>query len=357
MEAARREVVAYYIEGAGARGDKLFGEYAIEWYRIHKEPLIAASTRASYRSMFNKFLLPAFGNRHLKALRTSDLQAWLNGFAGMSKSQIELAIGALHGIFRMAMAERLIPADPTVALAAPKHAAAKQKRALTPSEREKMVSVMRTHQHGAYLAVLYYTGVRPGETRGLQWGDIDWQDGVIHIVRDIDYADHASAGALKTEASKRDVPLVEDLRSILIAGQGKNPSEYIFHGREGKPISLATSERWWIELMIACDMADPTEFNTYKNGDIRGAYKPRITQNALRHNFASMCWEHGLDAAVTKNLVGHTDIRTTLNVYTHLSRIHLADARKQLDDMFAGQSCTKVAQTSTDGKSSIKQNP
>lgn len=136
----------------------------------------------------------------------------------MSKSQIELALGALHGIFRTAMAERLVPADPTVALAAPKHSTAKQKRALTPDEREKMVSVMRTHQHGAYLAVLYYTGVRPGEARGLQWGDIDWQKGVIHIVRDIDYADHASAGALKTEASKRDVPLVEDLRSILIAG-------------------------------------------------------------------------------------------------------------------------------------------
>ena len=59
-------------------------------------------------------------------------------------------------------------------------------------------------------------------------------------MRDIDYAEHASAGVLKTEASKRDVPLVEDLRSILIAGQSENPSEYIFHGREGKPISTFT---------------------------------------------------------------------------------------------------------------------
>lgn len=69
LEDAKREARAYYIDGTALRDDQLFGAYAVAWYRIRKEPRLSDSSRAAYRCMLNKWVLPAFGNRNLRALR------------------------------------------------------------------------------------------------------------------------------------------------------------------------------------------------------------------------------------------------------------------------------------------------
>lgn len=58
-------------------------------------------------------------------------------------------------------------------------------------------------------------GLRPGEARGLQWGDIDWKKNTVHIQRDVDYKDGGKVGDVKTQKSNRTVPLPEALRAIL----------------------------------------------------------------------------------------------------------------------------------------------
>ena len=70
-----------------------------------------------------------------------------------------------------------------------------------------MIAIFPTHPDGLYLAVLYYTGMRPGEVRGLQWGDIDWDANLIHVQRDVDYADGGRARerqARQVEARRAD---------------------------------------------------------------------------------------------------------------------------------------------------------
>lgn len=340
FEAAREKIISYYITGDGLEDDRLFGDYASEWFTVRKKPFVSASTANNYRTTLNRHLLPAFGDRKLRAIRAVELQEYVNSFEGMSKSQITNIIGTLDAIFTAAKQDRLIRDNPADGLRRPKAKAPAEKRALTDQERRRVEALFQAHEDGLYLAVLYYTGMRPGEARGLQWGDIDWSADLLHVTRDVDYANggRAEVGALKTAASQRYIPIAAPLRALLWPVR-QAPSAFLFPGRDGKPLAQASAQRMWIRLMIAAGLADPIpedEQTCYGPGDIRGQYRPRITPHALRHNFITMCWEAGMDIMLTMKLVGHTDYETTRNIYTHLSDRHLTAAQNQLNAMFSG---------------------
>ena len=336
LDAAREAVVRRYITGEALSADRLFGDYAAEWFRVRKAPFVSASTRESYRTALNKDLFPRLGDRNLRAVTAMELQEILNGYAGMSTTKITVIIATLRGVFGSAMADRLIASNPTDRLVRPNAAVPKEKRALVPDERRRLEAVCREHPQGHYLALMFYLGCRPGEARGLQWGDIDWRAGRVKIQRDIDYKDGAKAGALKTRASARTVPLPEPLRAILEPLRGF-PSAYIAHGEKDpmSPLSKSSAGRIWVELMRAADLAERARGN-YGPYDIRREWRATITPHALRHNYITMCWEHGLDPYETMKLVGHTNISTTMNIYTHLTDDQLSKTAAKLNDMFSG---------------------
>lgn len=340
LQAAREAAVAYYITGDALEEDRLFGDYATEWFEIRKKPFVSASSRESYRSALNKNILPVFGDRNLRAVSAMELQSFVNGFQGMSATKITVLIATLRGIYRSALSDRLVRVDPTVSLVRPKAAAPREKAALTPEQRAAIVDLCPAHPMGHYLALLYYLGVRPGEARGLQWGDIDWSLGRVRVCRDIDYKDHARAGSLKTRASERTLPLPAPLREILRPLRGL-PGCYIASGQTPElPLAKTSGERLWVELMRACGMARPLTDeerarNKFPDWDVRSAWAPLITPHALRHNFATICWEHGLEPFTTMKLMGHSSIKTTMDIYTHLSEAQLQATANQVDDMFA----------------------
>lgn len=345
LDQARQAVIAYYITGEALEADRLFGDYATEWFRVRKSPFVTASTRNNYRTTLNKHLLPVLGERNLRAIRPVELQDLVNRYEGRSKSLITDIIGTLQAIFAAAKQDRLVRDNPAADLQRPKPKPVTERRALTDEERTRIQALFTAHEHGLYLAVMYYTGMRPGEVRGLQWGDIDWDGDLIHVQRDVDYAagGRAQVGDLKTKASNRYVPLAAPLRDLLLPRR-QLPTAFLFPGKDGAPLAQVTARRMWIELMLAAGLVDPIpedEPTCYGAGDIRGKYRPRITPHALRHNFITMCWEAGMDIMLTMKLVGHTDYETTRNIYTHLSRRHLDDAQAQLNAMFGAPEAGK----------------
>ena len=344
LDKARKAVIAYYITGTALADDRLFGDYASEWYHVRKEPTASASTRESYRTALNKDLFPVFGNRMLRAISSMELQTFLNGYAGRSGTKVTVLLAALRGIFASAKADRLIAEDPTASLTRPTTTKAAPKSALTEAQRQALVSVCSSHPDGHYLALMYYLGVRPGEARGLQWQDIDWQASLVHVVRDIDYKAGTQAGALKTEASRRDVPLPEPLAAILRPLRDL-PYTYIAHAQSSpaRPLAKTVAERLWVELMAAAGLVEPAASNAYRDGDPRAHWKPVITPHALRHNYITMCWESGFDVYETMRLVGHTSIATTMNIYTHLSTAQLEKTAAKLNTMFGSKPVPRVA--------------
>lgn len=336
LERARQDVVKHYILGIGAQEDKLFGEYAVHWFKVHKEPGLSPSSKELYRTALNKDILPEFSNRQMRAITASDIQVFVNRYADKSASKITYIIASLRGIFKQAYAELIIAKDPTLNIKKPNATAAKGKYVLKEDDRAAIVRTCVSHEHGAYLACMYYLGLRPGEVRGLQWGDFDWENNLVHIQRDIDFKANGYAGALKTASSNRYVPVPSPLKNILSAAIGADDA-FLFKGEtSGSALSKTSAERIWISLMVACGLAEPVpaKSNKYRASDLRSKYRPLFTPHALRHNYITMCWENGFDAYTTMRIVGHKSIKTTLDIYTHLSQKQMQKAVESVEGMF-----------------------
>lgn len=306
LEANRQKAIAYYIDGTGLADDVLFAPYAIAWYKTYKEPNIKPSTRDAYRSVLNRYVLPRFGDRKLRAIRPSELQEFFGSFKGASNTQAVTAQTVLNGVFLTACGDRILDHNPMALVKrfpAPKKpaAAANKHRALTLDERRRIEALCDSNPDALYIALLYYLGLRQGEAAGLRWGDIDWRKGVVHIQRAIDAHDRNAVSSLKTKASDRIVPVPSPLMSILSKLRGM-PDLFILHTADGSPFSDDRRGRIWEKMIVeTCGISD-------------------VTAHALRHNYITMCWEAGIDVYATARFVGHSSISTTLNIYTHLSQ-------------------------------------
>lgn len=344
LELARQQTIRYYVTGDALQDDRLFGEYAQEWFKLRLSPGLSPSSIQSYRTALNKHILPAFGDRKLRAVRPLELQLFLDRFTGASASQITYISATLSKIFKAACADRILSTDPTAHLVKPEATEAEEKTALTPEQRRLIELACDTHEHGLLLSLLYYLGLRGGEARGLQWGDVDWANHSVRVQRDIDDKDGGRAGKVKTKSSVRDVPIPDKLYNRLVTERGL-PGMYIVSGEiSGTAIGKTVFQRIWAHIMHDIGMVTPAVNTHYHKSDFRSAWQPTITPHWLRHNYVTMCWEAGLDVYTTSKLVGHARIETTLRIYTHLTEKAQRIAAEKLNNVFSEKSCTKVAQ-------------
>lgn len=336
LEQRRQEVISRYITGTALNSDRLFGEYAQEWFTLRIKPKLSASSIESYRVALNKYILPRFGDHNLRAVRPLDLQLFLDGFAGKSATSITYIYATLRKIYRAAITDRLVTIDPTASIVKPDAKPAEEKRPLTPRERAIIANVCATNENAIYLALLYYLGVRSGEACGLQWGDVNWQTRTIHVCRDIDYKAGGQEGSVKTPKSVRDVPIPQPLYEIL-SKRREMPGTYIVPGPSPSlPITKAMLRQSWMEMMVLCGFVVPAKKgNKYAPWHLASQWEATITPHYLRHNYITMLWERDFDVYTTARIVGHSNINTTLKIYTHLTEQKYNSAAHRIDDMFA----------------------
>lgn len=343
LEEVRAAVINHYISGNHVAEDRLFGSCAIDWFERMKAKFsrneISASTLQSYRTALNRDILPVFGARNMRAIQPGELQRFVESFSGMSQTKITYVTAALKSIFRSACTENILQRNPFDNIEKPTASETAEKRALTSSERRRVKVVSKYHPDGPYLACMYYLGARPGEIRGLQWGDFDWKKNLVHIQRDIDYklTGPQKVGSLKNSKSNRFVPVPNELRLILYPLRNE-PDSFVFEGPVSKShLSKTSAERLWLRLMMACRMVTklPEGSNKYRSSDPRSRYQPIITPHCMRHNYVTMCFENDIDVYTASKLAGHKSIKTTMDIYTHLSEKQLANAARDVHAMFS----------------------
>lgn len=333
LEEAKAEARAYYVDGAIRREDMLFSEYAVMWYEAKKRPHLSDSSRKSYASYLNKHIIPAFGDRMMRAVQPLEIQSWLNQYAGKSKTLITDLMSAVRGIFASATTDNILDKNPALNLIRPTPAPPVEKRAFTDEECAIIEKVIAKHEYGVFMAVLYYTGMRRGEALGLQWGDFDWKKGLISVRRDIDYADASGKGAvgpLKSDAAYREIPIEQELASKLKPICGVD-GVFLFGEKENEPLNLSTFLRRWMSLMIDCGFAHPAKPPSPQKGkkprkrDLRYDWECDITPHCFRHHYATVLYNAGVDPVIAMRILGHADYATTVKIYTHLDEARIAD--------------------------------
>jgi integrase len=232
------------------RSSESFTDYVENTWLPYVERNMKPSTFAGYRSYFERYIKPHVKNRAVRDFTVSIVAKLLKDVANthtMNTATIGKVRSILSGIFSFAISEGTYPArsaeDNPASKAMIPEAATKPKptKAATRGELKAILAILHSDGHlfeRAAIALIAYTGVRPGECRGLRWEEWDRVGDQIAVVRSVW---HAKVGTPKTEQSVRFIAVVPELRTILRAlweAQGCPSGGYILGRSGGRPSNL-----------------------------------------------------------------------------------------------------------------------
>ena len=293
---------------AAKRGEEAVGgsmtvnSWYKQWIELYKKPKgLTEKSLKMYDEKFNGYIRPAIGHMKLKDVKDVHLQRILNSQAGRSASHVKKIRMVLQEMFKRARQSRLIPYDPAELLELP---TVKQgrRRSITEEERAAILTVAARHQAGLWVLTLLYTGMRPGETAALTWSDVDFDHNEIHVHAAKESGSRAIKGP-KTASGVRDIPIHAALLPRLLAAKGK-PFSLVFPTKAGTVQNESSMRRMW---------------NSFISGVEEKLGRPAegLTPYCLRHTFCTDLQRAGVPINVAKELMGHADIQTTANIYTH----------------------------------------
>ena len=297
-------------------GNMTVSAWYIQWLETYKKPKgLTEKSLGMYDEKFNKYIKPRIGTMKLKDVKEAHLQRILNEQEGKSFSHCQKVRMVMQEMFKRARQSRLIVYDPAELLELP-HNKKGTRRSITDEERKAILAVAETSRSGLWILTLLYTGMRPGETAALTWGDIDFKTNEIFV--------HAARESGKTEIIKgpktvsgvRIIPIHASLRPKLQAAKGKSKvKDYVFTTQKGNRHNENSLRRLWTGF--------ERELNIYmgatlkQNKVIKPAVAKDLTPYCLRHTFCTDLQKAGVPINVAKELMGHSDIQTTANNYTH----------------------------------------
>ena len=326
LEANTAELKKRFITGAlEVEREILFEVYAENWVNTYKKGRKSAGTDENYHSALYVHLIPEFRGRQLRAISSFDLQNLMNSKAGLGKTTIGYIYTVIRNVFNKAAAEGVIDRNPVMGLTKPE-CDAKERRALTDTEIAATLKVGGEHSDGLLLLLLYYTGLRRGEAIGLQWHDIDFQKNTLTVRRDFDFKT-MELGKPKTKAALRTLPIPSELLAELDRVRGIGET-FIFHSIiHSTGNKLQAYRNTWEDLRKAL-------YNADKKIEARGA-KSILTAHYYRHNYASILYNGGVDVLTAQKWLGHADAKTTLSIYSHLSKEYELQNAEKLNAVFS----------------------
>ncbi|MBR5632821.1 MAG: site-specific integrase [Clostridia bacterium] len=298
LEAKRQAVLIKYRDGVSEQlSDVMATDFIMQYYEVQMKPYQKPGVAKGVLAHINKYVLPPLQDKRMKAVTAFDLQEIMNSVEGMSKTLVSVVKQVLQGAFSSAYSQGVIPRDVSSALYS-RAKAPEKRRALTDEETaiiKKALSERTTEP--LLLGLLYYTGMRRGEICGLKWSDIDMKEGVMHIVRDLDLKT-GKDDTLKTAAARRDIPVPAPLKAILTEYRGIG-NTYVLQNRDGGAWCLRTYTRHYDKI---------------------AKLVPGVTAHYFRHNYATLLYDEGIDVLTASRILGHSDPRTTMTIYTDLER-------------------------------------
>lgn len=336
MEDLRYEV----RHGLRGKGDNVtLDEWFDVWLNTHKKRSIKESTQVRYDDFYHRYVHKQIGRHRIAGFTPILIERLLQGMADKdySTKTIHDVYNILNAMFKYAVHNRMIPYNPCTGVEVPK-TKKKDIRVLTVGEQREVVEHAKGRLHENMILVALGTGLRSGEMRGLTWEDIDFRKREISINKTLVYIKDSEAKKYvfkyqtpKTKNSIRTIPMqdsvyralkrqrvqVKELQMMSADWQTLEGFEsLVFLGLNGKPIS----ERAFQATLDGIEKAINKEREAIAKEE-RTEFKPmqHFYPHALRHTFATRCFEAGIDAKVVQGFLGHYSIAITLDLYTHVT--------------------------------------
>jgi integrase len=289
--------------------------YLSAWLTDSIEGKLARASHEAYKRDVDHHIIPALRRRKLKDLSTTDIRRFYRNKRdeGLSNRSLQYIHTTLRKALEDARNDGIITRNPTDGVRPHKtpQGAAKESRALDPTQVKALLSAASGDRWEALYVVALYTGLRRGEVLGLLWEDVDLEEATLSVKRSLDVD-----GTLKTPknpASRRTLKLTPCALAALKAHKAHQNEErlrtgdlwedngFVFPNTIGRPMSAGNFyRREFLPLLESAGLADEG-----------------FTFHSLRHTFATTLAAKGVSPATAQKMLGHSDIRMTLGIYTH----------------------------------------
>ena len=315
------------IEAAKIQTFKQYGERV---FMPSKKVTTSEKTREYYQGALDNHLYKAFGSMPLKELTSSQITEFFLSLqrSGLSHSTVIGIYVTLNQLLKMAYNDDTIDRNPIDKVQRPRQRKEEQKRvveAFTADELTKINECLELEplKWRAMIRLIEDTGIRRGEACGLKWEDIDFSRNSAMIRHNVINTKENGVQIVAPKTGKeREVyfteavaKLLKDLQAEQIAATQKRTARLI---KDKKPLDfekIAIPEYVFTEKGNNSPM-HPDSPNRYLQ-KFGKKYGVDIHPHKLRHSFASVAITNGADVASVSEVLGHAQISTTLNMYTH----------------------------------------
>jgi integrase len=303
------------------------------WYEIYAKPNIRISTANRYQLMVEQYTIPRIGSVKLTKLTAHDLQKLYkdlmengridrksgHGNPGLSSTTVRSLHLMLHSALERAVKERLILRNPTEDCIAPKI----QKFEMQILQPKHIKEYLNAANARGLLPMFYLelvSGLRKGELTALLWSDLDIQNRTISVSKQAswDTEHQLILSRPKTGNSIREVSIPQDAVELLKQEHAKHPDNpWMFpSGRTG-------------------EMYHPDSVVTLHKRILKDAGLEHIRFHDLRHTFATLALQNGVDVKTVSSMLGHYDAGFTLRTYTHVTRQMQQKAAEKMGSFMA----------------------
>ena len=291
------------------------GQWLDVWFENCAKIKVRPSSHKTYRGYIDNHIKPSIGKIPLNKLSSLDLQKLykklLSGGRverieaksqpkGLSSKTVRNINQVISSAMNFAIEQKLIAANPTDGCALPKL----EHREMKTLPTEQLASFLHEAKESGVFEMYYIelaTGLRRGELLGLKWEDIDLERGTIRVRRQIARINGEVVEApLKTKNSYRSISIGQDAVEILKEQQRKTNSGYVFPSPTGGPIS-------------------PDSVIHMLHRVLERAGLPKIRFHDLRHTFATVALQNGVDIKTVSGMLGHYSAGFTLDTYAHIT--------------------------------------
>lgn len=316
--------------------------YAETWLRVHKAN-VEKNTFKTYRHDVD-LLIEQCGKKKVREITLTDVQAVLNGRAGLSKSAVKKTAMTMRAIFEAARADRIISFNPCDKLVMPE-AEDGTHRVLTKEEIDLITNACQDHRFHLAAMLMLYAGLRRGEVMAFDLSrDVDLKANTIQVIQSVHHeGNKAVLGPPKSKASVRTIPIMPPLLPLLEANVGKGlalPDAKGNHMSSSGFKRIFESYCYNLEVVmngVRKRWADEKQIANWKSCT--------FLCHDLRHTFCSMLYDAGVDVKTAQLWMGHADIMVTMRIYTHLSNQKQDKATKAATKHFKKYVGQNVGQT------------
>lgn len=339
----RAEVVAKLEEARRLRGEgrpttiekRTVEQYLNDWLRDVLPGTVKARTAQSYGEIVRLWILPTLGKKLLVALTPADVATMLRSLSkeGKSPNTQRLARSVLRRALRRAEQDGIVNRN-VAALADGVRVGSSEGRTLTVDQGKALLAAAEEERMGAAYVVALTLGVRRGELLGLTWDDLDL-DGekpTLTVLRTLSRVRGQGLflDETKTRGSRRRVHLPTPTVEALKKHREQQSEEMTLLGDAWPESPLGGNLVFRTPLGTA---VDPDNFRNATYRLTTRALGERWSPHELRHSAASLLIAQGVDLKIISEVLGHSSIRITADVYGHLlddAGVVAADAMSDL---------------------------